>query len=402
MRVLAPLSHRDFRLLFIGQTVSMFGNQLYSVALPFQILAIKGSPIQLGTGYALFGAAQLATVLAGGALVDRFSRRRVILMLDLVSAVVVGVVAALGLAHRLEIWHIYVLSSFFGATASFYSPAMNAIMPELVPPDILVPGNALRGLSRQSSRALGPLTGGLIVGSVGAPWAFAVDAGTFAISFLVFRLSTVPAAEPPAPKSLVAQVREGLTFTFSVPWLRVSILGFALVNLFYIAGFSVALPILVLKVLKGTATTYGVIGAAGAVGEIVGGLIVGNVRFKRIGLAVYVFNALLGLAFAVYGLAPLIIVVLIGAFAFSLTIVAANTLWDSALQRNVPRQLIGRVTSVDSFGSYLAGPVAPILGAAVISDLGPSVIFVFGGVVSFTIWLLGVAVIREVRQLRST
>ena len=90
LKILAPLRHRNFRLLFIGQAISMIGNQLYFVALPFQILALHGSPLQLGTGFAIFATAQLVTILFGGALVDRLPRRRVILTMDLLSTVVVA------------------------------------------------------------------------------------------------------------------------------------------------------------------------------------------------------------------------------------------------------------------------------------------------------------------------
>src|SRR5579859_2235202 len=130
--MLEPLRHRDFRLLWIGQTVSMLGNGLYSVALPFQILQLGGTPLQLGTGFTVFSIAQLLTILFGGAIVDRLPRRRVILATDLLSAVVVGVLAALGLARHLTIVDLYVGSAFFGAAFSFYTPAMSAIMPELM------------------------------------------------------------------------------------------------------------------------------------------------------------------------------------------------------------------------------------------------------------------------------
>src|SRR6202030_4539862 len=124
LTILEPLRHRDFRLLWVGQSVSMLGNALYSVALPFQILQLKGTPLQLGTGFTIFSVAQLLTVLFCGAIVDLLPRRRVILATDLVSAVVVGAVALLGLTGRLEIAHLYLASAFFGAAFSFYTPAM--------------------------------------------------------------------------------------------------------------------------------------------------------------------------------------------------------------------------------------------------------------------------------------
>src|SRR5437773_12311773 len=88
-------------------------------------------------------------------------------------------------------------------------------MPELIPPDVLVPGNALRGLSGQSARVVGPLIGGLVVSTAGPPWAFAIDAATFAISFVVFFLSRPPERQPAPRKRLLAEIREGFAYTFS-------------------------------------------------------------------------------------------------------------------------------------------------------------------------------------------
>src|ERR1700680_3699249 len=190
--MLQPLRHRDFRLLWMGQSVSNFGNSLYGVALPFQILALGGSPVQLGTGFAIFSAAQLLVVLVGGAIVDRLPRRSVILTSDLGSGVVVGAIAILGATRSLQIPHLYVASAFFGVAFSFYMPAMTAIMPELVPKDVLVAGNALRSLSAQGARVVGPLIGGVIVAAAGPPVAFALDGGTFIFSFLVFLLAHPP------------------------------------------------------------------------------------------------------------------------------------------------------------------------------------------------------------------
>jgi MFS family permease len=397
--MLQPLRHRDFRLLWMGQSVSMLGNAVYGVALPFQILALGGSPVQLGTGFAIFSASQLLVVLVGGALVDRLPRRSVILTSDLVSGLVVGAIAVLGLTRSLQIAHLYIASACFGVAFSFYTPAMTAIMPELVPKDILVAGNALRSLTGQGARVLGPLLGGLIVTAAGPPIAFALDAGTFMFSFLVFLLAHPPRHEPPAPRPLLSQMREGLAYTFSVNWLWITIVGFALTNAVNFAVFTVANPLLVLKVLHGTAATFGLIGAAGGVGSIAGALFVGNLRVRKIGRAMYIGNALIGASVFVWGLAPFLPLVLFGSFAFAAALVGANTLWESMLQKHVPGELIGRVSSVDNFGSFLIGPIAPIVAAAIIERSSPSAIFIWGGALSIVFWTSMLAVNRSVRSL---
>jgi MFS family permease len=398
LRILEPLRHRDFRLLWIGQSVSQIGNALYYVALPFQILALGGNPLQLGLGFTIFATAQLLVILFGGAIVDRLPRRRVILASDFSSGVIVGVIAVLGMTGHLQIAHLYVAAALFGVAFSFETPAMNAIMPELVPKDVLTAGNSLRGLAGQAGRVLGPLLGGLLVAKSGPPAAFAIDAATFFFSFAVFFFAKPPRREPLPPSSLLSQVREGLAFTFSVKWIWLTIVGFGFTNGFYFAAFTVALPLLVINVLHGSAATFGLIGAAGGVGEVIGGLLAGNLRVRRLGLTLYAGSAAIGVSAIAYGV-PLLPVVLIGAAGFGGSIVFTNALWDTAIQKHVPPDLIGRVTSIDFFGSFLVGPVAPIAAAAAIPLIGPAAIFLIAGTVSIVYSVVAPALNRSIREL---
>jgi len=178
-RIAEPLRHRDFRLLWVGQTLTLLGSFISQVALPFQILDLGGSALELGTITSVFAVANLVFLLFGGAIADRVSRRALIVATELASGFVTAVIAGLGLAGRLELWHLYVLAASFGATTAFNIPALGAIIPELVPEDILVAGNALRGLSRQAARVSGPVVGGIIVSLAGPPVAFAFNATTF-------------------------------------------------------------------------------------------------------------------------------------------------------------------------------------------------------------------------------
>jgi hypothetical protein len=198
---------------------------------------------------------------------------------------------------------------------------------------------------------------------------------------------------------LLTQIREGVSFTFSVTWMWVAIVGFAVTNGFFFAGFTVALPILVLNVLKGTPATFGFIGASAGLGEVVGGLLVGNLKIRRVGVGIYAFSGLLGVGFAGYGIAPVLPVVLVAAFTFAVSIVMANTLWESALQKHVPGRLLGRVNSVDSFGSFLVAPAAPIVAAAAIGRVGPGAIFLVGGAVALAWWSGALLLVRSAREL---
>src|SRR5256886_3108057 len=218
-RIAEPLRHRDFRLLWLGQTVSVFGNFVHGVALPFQILAIGGGPLEIGLWGAIFSIASIVFLLLGGAVADRVPRRRLILANDLACGIAVAAIAALSATGNLRVGHLYVEAFVFGATHSFFEPALNAIIPELVPPEILQTGNAVRGTSRQIALIGGPIVGGLVIAGAGLPAAFGLDAATFFASFGAVWLARPPRREPAAAVPILRQVRGGLASTLSVPWL---------------------------------------------------------------------------------------------------------------------------------------------------------------------------------------
>src|SRR3981189_2675918 len=114
-RLLVPLRHRDFRLLWTGQTVSSFGNRVQGVALPFQLLALGASPLQLGISVAISTAASVTFLLLGGAIADRVPRRTLIIASDLVGGCVVALMALLSWTGQLRIEHVYVAAVALGA-----------------------------------------------------------------------------------------------------------------------------------------------------------------------------------------------------------------------------------------------------------------------------------------------
>jgi len=150
--VLVPLRHRDFRLLLTGQTISSFGNSISNVAVPFQLLALGASPLQLGITIAIETATNVAFLLLGGAVADRIQRRTLILASDALAGSVLATVAALSISGALRVEHLYVAAAALGAAEAFLFPAFSAIIAELVPADILRAGNAARLLSRSAAR----------------------------------------------------------------------------------------------------------------------------------------------------------------------------------------------------------------------------------------------------------
>ena len=398
--LLEPLRHRDFRLLWTGQTVSVFGDFMHGVALPFQLLALGATPVQLGLGVSISIAVQLVLILFGGAIVDRLPRRRIILASDLLSGIAVTLVGTLSIAGLLRIEYVYLEAAFFGATAAFFMPAMGAIIPELVPSDVLVQGNTLRGFSRQAARLGGPVLGGILVAGPGPGWALIADGVTFFVSFVALSAARPAGGAPKPRRPLLHEIREGIAFTFSVGWLWITIALFALVNASFTGPMSVGLPLLVRDVLRADARAFGLITAAGGVGEIVGGLFVGHVRLRRIGIAMYLFAAAGGLGVMTFGLFPRLPIVLLASVGIGVSFVGFGVLWESAVQRNVPRELLGRVGSVDWFGSLLLGPVSPLVVGAIVQSVGPAAVFTVAGALAAAL-CLGALLVPSIRDLRA-
>ena len=397
-RVVEPLRHRDFRLLWTGQTLTLLGSFVSNIAYPFQVLQLGGSALELGILVSAFTGSQLVFLLIGGAVADRVPRRTLIVATELGSGVIVAVVAILGFAGALQIWHLYVTYGLFGAANAFSVPALGAIIPELVPEEILVAGNAVQGLSRQGARVGGPVVGGLIVATAGPPAAFAFDAVTFFLSAGAVALTRARPLGVEERKSVFNEIREGFAFVFSVQWLWVTIFGWSLIAAAFVGAITVALPLLVTSVLGGGAPTYGLISAAIGVGEAVGATAVAQVHIRRSGLAMYLFGALGGVALLVYGLVPTVPGALVAAVINGLSFACFGVLWVTALQVHVPRRLLGRVTSVDWFGGTLLAPLAPIGAALLAVSQGPTSVFIVAGALTVVLTLAGL-LLPSIRDL---
>jgi DHA3 family tetracycline resistance protein-like MFS transporter len=397
-RIVEPLRHRDFRLLWTGQTLTLLGSFVSNIAYPFQVLQLGGSALELGALVSAFTGASLIFLLIGGAVADRVPRRILIVVAELGSGVIVGVVALLGFVGALQIWHLYVTYALFGAASAFSVPALGAIIPELVPEDILIAGNAVQGLSRQSARVGGPIIGGLLVATAGPPAAFAFDALSFFLSAGAVALTRARPLASEARRSILREIREGFAFVFSVQWLWVTIFGWSLIVAAWIAAIAVALPLLVTTTLGGGAVTYGIISAGVGVGEAIGATAIAQVRIRRSGVAMYLLGALMGVSFFVYGLVPTIPGALVASAVNGLSFACFGVLWVTALQVHVPRRLLGRVTSVDYFGGTLLAPVAPVGAALLAQSQGPAFVFVVAGIITVTLTLAGL-LLPSIRKL---
>ncbi|HTE64048.1 MAG TPA: MFS transporter, partial [Solirubrobacteraceae bacterium] len=257
--ILAPLRHRDFRLLWSGMCISLLGDGAFFVALAWQVYELSDT----ATAMALVGIAMtvptIVFLLVGGVASDRLDRRRIMLAADLVRGAAVGVLAVLSLSGALELWHIVILVVFYGSGAAFFAPAFDAIVPELLPAERLGQANALDQVVRPIAlRLAGPALGGVVVGALGPGTAFALDATSFMVS-----AAAVAAMRPPAKRSaatgvsLRGDLREGWRFVRRRSWLWATFGSAAIAYLLFMGPVEVLLPLLVKHELDGSAAELG-------------------------------------------------------------------------------------------------------------------------------------------------
>jgi DHA3 family tetracycline resistance protein-like MFS transporter len=363
------------------------------VAVPFQLLAIGGSPLQLGITVAIETASAVAFFLLGGAIADRWQRRTLILLSDAVAGVVLAIVALLSVAGALRVEHLYLAAAALGAAEAFLSPAFNAIIAELVPGEILRAGNAARLLSRSAARILGPTVGGLIVAFVSPAAAFGVDALTFLFSFATLLFAHPDKRTAALSTSIVAEIREGFGYVFRYRWLWTTTIYFMLVNIAYAGQSGVMTPLLVLDTLAGDARVFGFVNSAYGVGTIVAGIGVAQLAARRPGRVMFALELIAAVAVLAVGLVPTLPVVLVSMVVMGVALSGSTVIWQSLLQRLVPAHVQGRVTSIDLLGNSVINPLAPLIAAALIGSVGPPATFVIAGV--YALGLVSIAVIAS-------
>jgi MFS family permease len=155
--MLGPLRIRDFRLLWSGMTVSLLGDGVFYVAIAWQVYQLSDAPTALSLVGLTMSLSQVVFLLLGGVTSDRFDRRRVMLAADLLRAVVIGVLGLLAMADSLQLWHLVILASLYGMGAGIFGPALDAIVPDLVPDGLLAQANSLDQILRPTTlRLAGP------------------------------------------------------------------------------------------------------------------------------------------------------------------------------------------------------------------------------------------------------
>jgi MFS family permease len=379
---------------FFGQAASSFGSALVPVALAFAVLRLTGSVTDLGFVVTAEFVAQLVMFLAGGVIADRISRRTVMIAADVTRAASQGLLGILLLTTRPHVAVIVVLAAVQGLAGGVFTPASQGMTPSLVPVEDLQAANLLQSMSGSIAWIIGPAVGGVLVATVGGGWALLGDAVTYVINIGMLSRITLelPAREP--TQSFLRELGVGWREFRALDWYFYTVLTVAILNVF-VSSYFVLGPEIARRHYGG-AVAWGVIGASGSVGSLIGGFWAMRLRLRyplRVGLLLCAGFGLVPVALALQ--LPLPVVCVISAFGFFGPLLF-NSLIYATVQRVVPEHLLSRLFSYEYFLGFLFLPIGTLLAGPIAGHIGLRETLLISGVVQ----LIGAPAILFIRSVR--
>ncbi|MFF3402176.1 MFS transporter [Streptomyces sp. NPDC002659] len=394
---LAPLRHRNYRLLFASYLISMLGDGVWMVALPWVAIELGADNSGLSMVVGAEAVGLISCVLIGGALADRYPRKHVIGWSFAAAFAALATLAVIHVSGQLEVWQLVGAAFVLGAAAAISGPAADAFTPDLVPEDDLHAANALESIGRSLAvRMVGPGIGGLLIALVDSFAIIALNAVSFAVAALcVAAINSRTAAGAQDSGGEAEQegepvpYRQALRYLFGERWLWVLIVWSGVVLLLQSGPRQVLLPFLIHNDLGGDARDYGLLIAVTGIAAVVSSFLLASRKPPRD----YPRRMLLAWT---AGAAPLALMVFAPSFWLLLPLgavygffsTAGNVYWSTLVQTSVPSSVRGRVISIDWLGSLALVPVSAALVGIGSSREFMIGLFVLGGTLPVVLTLV--------------
>jgi len=377
---LRSLNHRDFRLFWTGQLVSLVGTWMQSVGQSWLVLVLTNSPFKLGLISALQFGPMLCFSLPAGAVADRIPKRRLIISTQTALMLQAFILSALAWTGHVQYWHVAVLASLYGFASTLDMPTRQSFIVEMVGKDDLMNAIALNSAMFNGARIVGPAAAGLLVARYGVAPAFFLNGVSFlAVIVALFGIRAEGLPHPRASSSVVQDIMAGVRYAVGTPLVSLN-LGLALFISLFVVNHSVLVPLLARDVLHEGAQGFGFLMAALGLGAVAGALALAVLGSRRPRLVVLVGAAIVASATtlsvtAIRNFWPASIA--LGLVGFSQIIFMASC--NSTLQMTVPDRLRGRIMSLYAFVFAGVTPIGSIFVGSMAEVFGVSAAFAAGG-----------------------
>ena len=405
------LRNRNFRLLWIGEGISLLGDQFYMIALPWLVLSLTGNALAVGTVFAMAGIPRALFMLVGGALTDRFTPRRLMISSNLARLILTGLLTLLVMTNLIQVWMLYALALFFGLADAFFFPAQTSIVPQLVGKDQLQQGNAIIQATAQLSLLVGPILAGATItlldngathSASGIAFAFAFDSLSFLASIAMLSLMRLEPADVRAEKDdsgVLASIGAGLLYVWNDATLKVVFPIVMGLNVLINGPFAVGIPVVARTRFPEGVAAFGLILSLFGGGALLGTALTAVLpkpSKKRLGTVSLSVLSLMGIGLAVIGLAPTTYIAAIAALVMGTANGYANIMLITWLQQKVALEMTGRIMSLVMFAAIGLNPVSTALAGALIG-LNVAVLLVCAGIL-MTLFTLSAAFSSAVRN----
>jgi DHA3 family macrolide efflux protein-like MFS transporter len=340
--------------LWVSQVLSGIGDQLYMLAAMW--IAVQRFGNQAGYVAAAIGIGRITFGLLGGSIADRFDRRRVMIVSDLIRFLAVVPLPIIAFTGTIHLWHLIVTGALMGAFGAFFDPALQASLPSITrSQNVLEAMTGLMDLTQRLARALGPCLTGALVALMPITQFFTIEAFSFLISAitilmigskLTWKKEQTKAVPYDSVQDLFREVADGFSYA-----MQDKALAFCLISLSLQAGlwgiaFTVGVPILVKQSFADNVANYGYLVAAYGVGSVLGNVLCANLHVRSSWLNVFAGDALCGLGFCVVAMSNSMQTAAFGAVIAAIGGAAGDLLLLNLLMREVPSTLLGKTTSL--------------------------------------------------------
>ena len=400
----ALFSYKDYRNFFISGLIFVVGSSAFPIALAISVLDNGGTATDLGLILASRVLSGTIFTLAGGVWSDRLPRKWVMISADAFRGLIALVLVIISAAN-MPLWAIGLLVFLMGLGDAFGAPAGAAIVPSLLPDHLLPAGNVARGIVAKIGTIVGPGVGGISVAVVGADLTFAVTAVAFFIgTSLLLGITEAPIQGVIENKpSFITELREGLKLVWEIKWLAASIFMASFQLMVIVAAETVLLPVITRREFD-TNNVFAISAAAFSLGGAISAIAAVKFKTKSPGLVAISMWSLFAFAPLVlaFPISPTFVVV--GYFIAGLSIGGWEAYWVTAVQREVPQELQGRVFSIDMVGTSGLMPLGMALVGPVIALTGERdfLLFAIGFHILFCYLVLLVPGVKELRDPRKS
>ena len=400
----ALFSYKDYRNFFISGLIFVVGSSAFPIALAISVLDNGGTATDLGLILASRVLSGTIFTLAGGVWSDRLPRKWVMISADAFRGLIALVLVVISAAN-MPLWAIGLLVFLMGLGDAFGAPAGAAIVPSLLPDHLLPAGNVARGIVAKIGTIVGPGVGGISVAVVGADLTFAVTAVAFFIgTSLLLGITEAPIQGVIENKpSFITELREGLKLVWEIKWLAASIFMASFQLMVIVAAETVLLPVITRREFD-TNNVFAISAAAFSLGGAISAIAAVKFKTKSPGLVAISMWSLFAFAPLVlaFPISPTFVVV--GYFIAGLSIGGWEAYWVTAVQREVPQELQGRVFSIDMVGTSGLMPLGMALVGPVIALTGERdfLLFAIGFHILFCYLVLLVPGVKELRDPRKS